>query len=255
MTPFFENLGRRAGRVMRKGKWIYQSLAGDEDDAIAAERAVGLDLAREVCERMVIYRDDAVRRHLTETGQALQQRLAQPDRTFTFGMIVADDPNAFALPGGFIFVSHSMLELLGGDRHELAALLAHEMGHVVFGHALERIMVDSVMSTAIRAGRTTGLLGGWLQRAGARVLYNAYSHEHEADCDRFAVLAAHGAGFDPAGTVRLLQKLKGFAVEHSGEIGRYLSTHPPIDDRIALVMETVRDKGLTNPRPEGETDE
>lgn len=239
MTPFFENLGRRAGRALRKGRWIYRSLTGDDEKALAAEYAVGYDLARDVCERMEIFRNDELRGVLTGIGEEIRERLARK-RTFTFGMIAADEANAFALPGGFVFVSSAMLALAGGDRDELAFLLAHEMGHVVLGHSLERILVDRVMLAAIRAGRTRGLLGGWLKRAGAKMLFNAYSHEQEADCDRFAVLAARGAGFEPDGALRLLEKLRRVAGDRASDVGRYLASHPPFAERIAHVKELIK---------------
>jgi len=239
MAAFFENLGRRAGRALLKGRWIFRSLAGDDARALAAEYAVGCDLARDVCEQMEIFRNDELRGVLTGIGRTLGRRLSRP-RKFTFGMLAADQATAFALPGGFVFVSRGILALAGGDRDELAFLLGHEMGHVVLGHALQRIMLDSVMSAAIRAGRTRGLLGAWLKHAGARMLFNAYSHEQEADCDRFAVLAARGAGFEPAGAVRLLEKLARLADDRAGDVGRYLATHPPFAERIRRAKELIK---------------
>ncbi|MHC4520721.1 MAG: M48 family metalloprotease, partial [Planctomycetota bacterium] len=97
--------------------------------------------------------------------------------TFHFDAFLAGEPNAFALPGGFVFISRSIVELCQWDEDEVAFILAHEMAHVIKRHAIERIVTNSAISMASRAAPTRGVLGPWLQRVGIRFLETAYSRD------------------------------------------------------------------------------
>jgi predicted Zn-dependent protease len=229
----FYNLGRSMGPKLRKAQWMWTSLTGTEAEAIRLEHAVGLDLADEAGRQLALDLDPRTRQALDEVGRRLAACVANRLRSFHFDAFAAGEPNAFALPGGFIFVSRSILELCQWDQSEMAFILAHEMGHVIRGHAIERIVTNTAVSVASRAAPVRGALGGWLKTVGIQYLQTAYSRDQELEADRLGVRLLRAAGFDPEGSIQLLTRLA--ELKQSAEpasLGEYFSTHPTAEIRI-----------------------
>jgi predicted Zn-dependent protease len=229
----FYNLGRQVGPKVRKARWIWESLTGTQADAIRLEHAVGLDLAHEARQQLQIDSDQRTRELLEEIGYQLSTRLANQLRAFRFEAYQDGQPNAFALPGGFIFVSTPILELCRWNRDEIAFLLGHEMAHVVRGHAIQRIVAGSAISAAARAAPAPGTLGAWLHKVGTRFLETAYSRDHELEADALGVRLAAAAGYEPQASIRLLSRLA--EISESADptsLGEYFSTHPSSQVRI-----------------------
>lgn len=229
----FYNLGQKVGPKVRKARWVWGSMTGTEADMIRLEHGVGLDLAEEARNQVPIDSDPSLREILDQSGARLAAKVANEQRRFCFEAFGAGEPNAFALPGGFIFISRSIVELCQWNADEVAFILAHEMGHVLKGHAIERIVTNSAISVASRVGPGRGVLGGWLGRVGVRFLETAYSRDHELEADRLGLRLTAAAGFDPQASVSLFHRLA--ELKKSGDqagLGEYFSTHPSFDVRI-----------------------
>lgn len=229
----FYRLGRITGVQLRKAKWMWQSVAGSEADAIHAEHDVGRDMAAVVLEETPRDLDQATQSLLDEVGRKLTQVVRNRLHRFQMTALDTDRPTAFALPGGFIFLTRSLVHLCDRDRDEVAFVLAHEMAHVIRRHAIDRLLQQKVVSAVARVSPGRGALGSWIRQVGFQALERAYSRDQELEADELGVRLMRAAGFDPAGAVRLLQRL--------GELDRrpdplglgpYLSTHPPVEDRI-----------------------
>ena len=244
MAKFFYNLGKMTGPVARKGQWVWKSLTGSEEEAIEAEHQVGRDLAAAVKEQLGVLTqsmDPKRSEWIDQMGDALAARVLNKHRKFSFIIADMDEPNAFALPGGFIFLGRSLLDLCKWDRDEVAFVMAHEMGHVVKGHSIDRIMNNAAISAASRALPAAGVLVGWIKSAGVKVLQSAYSQDNEFEADHFALRVVAAAGLSPRGGVRLMERLKEFSkspVETA--LGEYLTTHPPFDERIARMNSMIK---------------
>ena len=130
MSGLFYNLGRMVGPKVRKAKWIWQSVTGSEADAIKVEHDVGQDLACEIRHRLELDQNPQTAQLLNETGRRLSACVVNKSRRFSFEAVNGAEPNAFALPGGFIFVTGSLVELCQWNQSEVAFILGHEMGHV-----------------------------------------------------------------------------------------------------------------------------
>ena len=248
----FFHLGKKLGPKVRKARWMWESMTGTEADAIRLEHGVGLDLAVEARRQLSMDADPQAGHLLDELGSRLSACVAHRLRSFHFDAFRAGQPNAFALPGGFIFVSRSILDLCRWDRDEVAFIVAHEMAHVIRRHAIDRIVTNSAVSVLSRTASVRGALGGWLRGVGVRVLETAYSRDQESEADRLGVRLVTAAGFDPQGSIRLLGRLA--ALRQAPEpldLGEYVSTHPTCGMRINDIRRYLAQCSKTGVRPAG----
>ncbi len=234
MDAFFKGLGKKAGETYKKSRWIYDSLLGTEAEAIASEYKLGHQMAQEI-----IASSEGVE---IEFIDGLTKRLAAWINTthrFTCTVLRSDDVNAFVLPGGFIFLTDALVNHCENNKDELAFVIAHEMGHVVKGHAFDRMIAEhsiQVISTWLRAG---GLLGNAAKQATLKFLKTQYSRDNEHEADDFGIRLTMAGGYDPQGAVHMFERLKALG---ESDIPEFFSTHPAFDSRIAQIKKTARRK-------------
>jgi len=241
LEDFFFKLGRKLGTSARKGRWIWSSLTGSEAEALEAEYQAGCDLAQAFDRGAPC--DDDPRSHelLARTSRRLTERLTNEQRRWRVTPIQADEPGAFALPGGFVYVTRPLLELCDFDEDEIACVVGHEMGHVVRGHAMERITNQLLTSAAARAASIPGgLLSQWILSTGMKLLSSAYSQDQEFDADEFGARLAAAAGYDPRAAIRAFERLQGFETEGELPLAQYFSSHPPLEERIERLRGLIR---------------
>lgn len=237
---FFEKLGRAAGRFARKGKWIYQSLAGDDKDAVRAEYAVGCDLAEQTRRQFQMGEDPQTVELVRGVGQTLAAWVNHPDRRFSFEVYVAPDVNAFALPGGFVFLTRAIVQMCLGRRDELAFILGHEMAHVIRGHVLDRMIWGTLVNAASNAVRVAGPMAGVIRSAAVTYVQRSYSRDQELEADLLGLRLMRAAGFDGEASIRLLEHLREVVPKHESAFSKYFGTHPQFDDRIEHLRRFLR---------------
>ncbi len=174
--------------------------------------------------------------------------LAKRDRPdVTWQVHVIDDPktvNAFATPGGFLYV-YSGLLLAADDESEVAGVLGHESGHVVARHSA-RSMVDAFgleAVTSLALGQNPSLLSKVATGIAGQGVMLAHSRSEEAEADTYGVRYASAAGFDPHGIGDFFKKLLAQEGKQPG-ILKYLSDHPATPERIAAVNQYIADHHL-----------
>ncbi|MGA2323298.1 MAG: M48 family metallopeptidase [Sedimentisphaerales bacterium] len=233
MSGLFYNMGRMLGPHVRKTRWVWQSITGNEVDAIRLERDVGQDLVCGIRQQLKLDPDPQIAHLLNEVGSRLAGCVANKLRTFGFETFEGGEPNAFALPGGYIFVSRSLVELCKWNQDEIAFILGHEMSHVIRGHAMNRIITNSAITLGSRFISARGSLTGLLNTVGVRLLESSYSQELEIEADKLGALLVVAAGYNskaPAALLSRLAKLSQSGVESS--FGHYFSSHPSFNLRI-----------------------
>jgi Zn-dependent protease with chaperone function len=249
VEDFFVKLGRKLGTGVRKGRWIWSSLAGSEAEALEAEYRAGCDLARAFDRGASLDPDPRSREIVARTGARLSQRLVNKQRRWRVAPIQAEEPGAFALPGGFIYLTRPLLELCDFDADEIACVVGHEMGHVVRGHAMERITNQLLTSAATRVARIpAGILSQWILGAGMSLLHSAYSQDQEFDADEFGARLAAAAGYDPRAAIRAFERLQTLETKDELPLARYFASHPPLAERIERLQALIRAK-TTQPDP------
>ena len=231
-----------AGRKVRKAKWMWESVAGSEAEAIQAEHAVGRDMAAVVLEETPRDSDRTTQALLDEIGERLSAVVRNRLHRFQMTVINADRPAAFALPGGFIFVARALVSLCDRNEDAIAFVLAHEMAHVIRRHAIERLLQQKVVSAVALVSPGRGALADWIRKVGFQGLERAYARDEEFEADELGILLMRAAGFDPAGAIRVLECL-GSLNPSADPLGlnRYLSTHPPIEERVRRLRRLAHD--------------
>ena len=229
----FYKLGKLAGVKFRKAKWMWQAATGSETDAIRAEYRVGRDIAAVILEQTPSGADEEVQALLDGIGQELAAAVRNKVHRFQMISVEEAHPIAFALPGGFIFVARSLVELCDKARNEVAFVLAHEMAHVIRRHAIDRLLRQKVISATSLVSPGRVALTSWIRQVGFQWLERAYSQDQEFEADELGVLLMRAACFDPAGGIRLLERLGGLdRTPDPLELGPYLSTHPSVEERV-----------------------
>jgi len=209
----------------------------------AQEIEIGRQLSAVLLGSKPLHPDMQLQRYLNQLGRWLSLQTSRPDLPWTFGVLDDNGFNAFAAPGGFVFVTKGLIDRVA-DESELAGILAHEISHVVQRHHLEAIRKNA------RAGIVTQLIGSQLNNnlGGAvsaqligfgRNLYSrGLDQGDEYEADRLGVTLAASAGFDPFGLPAVLQLLRS-ATPDDPVFSLSLSTHPPAQlriDQMALAM-------------------
>jgi beta-barrel assembly-enhancing protease len=240
MASFFYRLGKAIGPPLRQANWVFRSLTDTDAEALRAENAVGRDLASALLQQMELDREPAVEAMLVDLKYRLAQCLRNRQRQFQFLAVKTAEINAFALPGGFVFITRPLLEFCQWDQDELAFILGHEMAHIVQGHVMDRLLANSMIRATL--GRLTpvgGLLGQPIVGLAATLLNQGYSQDNELEADRVGIQLASHAGFDPTAAARLFARLRNLGGDRSPLSG-YFSTHPSLEIRIQHLSRHTR---------------
>src|SRR4051812_15044229 len=208
------------------------------------EIALGQENDAQVRTEMGSYDDRALQEYVASIGVKLAMNSERPNLPWHF--TVADVPavNAFALPGGYIYITRGILPFLD-DESQLAGVLGHEIGHVTARHAASQYSKSVLSQFGLVAAAIAAPGGPALAQAGGTglgLLLLKNSRDDEAQADGLGVRYASRAGWDPAGMPRMLTTL-GRIEETSDSKGvpNWLQTHPQPDDRVQRVQAAVRD--------------
>jgi beta-barrel assembly-enhancing protease len=217
-------LGGKSRKPYRQAKWVWSSMAGTEDESIRAEQEYGEECARAFATQFSDKVSRTDQELVNSIGAKLADAVKDPRRKFRIEVAASAAANAYALPGGFIFITQSLLDLCGRDKDEIAFFLGHEIGHVIRGHARDRLTAttffNAVMSRLPAAGRLLRTL-----------MSRGYSQLQELEADQEAIRLTSAAGFNAQTSVAALKRLLQVAPNPSG-LAEYLSSHPPISERV-----------------------
>jgi predicted Zn-dependent protease len=203
--------------------------------SLEKEMALGKQLAAEVARQAKLLDEPIISEYVNRVGQNLV-RNSDAKVPFTFRVIEADDLNAFALPGGYVFVNTGLIQM-AEEEDEFAGALAHEIAHVAARHSTRRETKSQIASLSTIP--LSVLLGGWAgmaARQGANVLvpmtFLSFTRKDEAEADYLGLQYMYAAGYDPAGEISILEKLGALNRQKPGAVSRLFSTHPMDSDRI-----------------------
>lgn len=207
----------------------------------AQENQVGNDEHQKILAEFGEYTENGVAAYVTEVGRKVTARTERPDVVYKFTVLDSEIVNAFALPGGYIYVSRGLLALANSEA-ELAAVLAHEAGHITGKHSAERYsrgvvtsLGANILSAAVGSSGVSQALG-----LGADLYLKSYSRDQENEADSLGIRYLTQGGYDPAAMTSFLVNLQNSSMLEDKIAGRastspidgYFSTHPATQDRV-----------------------
>jgi len=192
-----------------------------------------------------VYDNPELGAYIARIGGMLAKNSELPDLDFTFTVLNDFKVNAFALPGGYVYITRGLLAI-AADEAEIAGVLGHEIGHVTARHTAQRYSATMATNIGLQVlgviGSVAGVPGGAGQLAslGAQIALQSYSREQELESDLLGVRYIGRAGYDPDAMAGFFQKLKARTAledkmsnrKNSSENFSIMSTHPLTSERI-----------------------
>ena len=211
--------------------------------SLEKEMALGKQLAEEVRRQAKVVEDPLISEYVNRVGQNLV-RNSDAKVPFTFQVIEGNSPNAFALPGGYIFVYTALIKI-ADEEDELAAAMAHEIAHVAARHMTKQATKTQIAGIAgipvgvILGGGIGGVLARQGMNAGLPAAFMAFTRKDESEADYLGVQYLYAAGYDPNGAISIFEKLESLERKQPGTVARIFSTHPMDAARIQKTEQEI----------------
>ncbi len=219
---------------------------------VKKEEEMGREFMKIVLKHFELIKDPVIVKYLNQVGNRIVSTLPSKHFTYHFYIIKQNAYNAFASPAGNIFINSGLLEAIENEE-ELAGILAHEIAHVECRHISQKIERSSKIGLLTLAGIAAGIflgIGGSGAAADAVVrgsvaagtsLSLAYSREDEMQADHMGLKHLDKAGYDCAGLLAILKKIRSKQWFGSDQIPTYLTTHPASEERIVYISAWLED--------------
>ena len=216
------------------------------------ELEIGSSEAASIDSQVPIVRDTAITQFVTRLGRSLTSQTDRADLDWRFTVVNVWPVNAFALPGGYVYVTRGLIEQ--SDRlDELAGVMGHELAHVVRRHTAKQIEAGREQEAGVALLCTlTGLcrtIGGAIAvQVGADAQTAQYSQRHEAEADSVGVIITRRAGIDPEGLPLFLETVLAQRSEQPTPLEAFFASHPTDESRIAALRRHI---AVLGPSPGG----
>lgn len=204
------------------------------------EVALGLDMDQDLQKKLKILNDPKMQERLNFIGNKVASFSDRQDVKYYFRIVKDKELNAFAIPGGFVYINSALLDVASDS--ELAGVIAHEIGHIAARHSVKKL--QALLGYQIILNIALGLSGNIQMGEAIDIVFNVvslgYSRKDEFLADKLAVRYTKRAGFNPYGIISFFEKLKKEA-EMKGPNFKlvFLSSHPPIVERIKNVEKEI----------------
>lgn len=208
--------------------------------SIEEERQLGDRFAAEIEKKQTVVQDQEVQSYVDRIGRRLLAGARSVDFPYTFKVVKDDTVNAFALPGGHTYV-HSGLIKAAQSEAELAAVMAHEINHVVARHGTRQLTQQYGYALVLQLvlgenpNQVAQLAVSLFGKAGSM----SYSRSMETQADILAVETLYRSGYNPAAMLTFFRKMDAMGHENPSQLARFFSSHPMAGERIVRVQEEI----------------
>jgi predicted Zn-dependent protease len=211
------------------------------------EWRMGQQLEGELRQKLRLVEYPVTVAYVSDIGRRIVRQTELSGAPWTFHVVADPEINAFATPGGHVYVNTGLIRAAGSTA-ELAGVLAHEIGHGVSRHSTERI--SKVYGLGLGARLLLGANPSTLEQIAAQIAAGGavarFSRDDEREADRLGVESMYRAGYDPRGMAAMFEKLLAQRKSRPGSVQQFFATHPLAEERIAAVR---RQAAALPPRP------
>jgi predicted Zn-dependent protease len=212
------------------------------------EIAIGRDADKDVVSSIGLYPDEGLQKYIQAVGGSIARTTERPNLPWTFRVVDDAAVNAFAIPGGFVYVTRGIMTHLNSEA-ELVGILGHEIGHVTARHSVSQMSKQQLAQVGLVAGTIlspqVARMGG-LAQTGLGVLFLKFSRSDESQADQLGFKYMMAGGYDPRKMVDVFKMLEGVGRQEGGGGGRlpqWLSSHPAPENREAWAEREVASVG------------
>ncbi len=208
--------------------------------SLEEEKQLGDQFAREVEKQQRVVNDPQVQAYIDRLGNRLLTGVRSREFDYTFKVVKDDSVNAFAVPGGHVYV-HTGLMKAAQNETELAAVVAHELNHGVARHGTQQLtqQYGLALVTQLVLGQNQNLLAQLAASLFGHGAAMTYSRGMENQADYLAVETMYRAGYDPRGMLAFFRKLDTISKRSPGSLEQFFSSHPLTSDRIQRVQAEI----------------
>ena len=205
------------------------------------EIRIGREVAANLAARYGLVSDEKLNRYLNRVGWAAARISERPGLPYRFAVLKTEEVNAFAAPGGYIFVTQGLLKSLKNEA-ELAGVLAHEISHVTHKHIVKAIQKSNLMGAGVdfaaAASKNTELLDQ-VSDLSINMLMNGLGRKEELEADQVGTTLSGKVGYEPAALLHVVQDIQARHANDKTMI-RFNKTHPAPEERIEVIEKTLR---------------
>jgi predicted Zn-dependent protease len=241
-------------------RWLL--LAGTVSCAVSQQQEVqlGADYATQIAKELPMVRDAQVNRYITSLGNTLIRATDSRGLTWHFAVVDSREVNAFAVPGGWIYVNRGLIER-AQNMSQVAGVLGHEIGHVTRRHTVQQmqqaqganagVVLLCTLTKACESGAGQAAIG-----VGGSAIFAKFSRSDEREADAEGVKTTVNAGIDPNGIPGMFQLLLNERGRNPNALDAFFATHPLAEDRIKETQALIAAypssqlKGLRKDTPE-----
>jgi beta-barrel assembly-enhancing protease len=207
------------------------------------EVALGQEYAAQINQQLPIMTDPEVNRYINVLGDSLARLTSRADLDWHFYVVNSREVNAFAVPGGFIYINRGLIERMD-NLSQLAGVLGHEIGHVVRRHSVEQMQKAQGANIGVTlACVLTRICETQAAQAGIQIAGNAvfarFSRQDESEADADAVAMLVRARINPVGIPQMFQKLIEERQRRPEGVEAWFATHPVEEDRVAHTQSMI----------------
>ena len=207
------------------------------------EVQMGQEYAQQINAQLPIIRDPELNRYINVLGDSIARLTNRSDLDWQFFIVDAQEVNAFAVPGGFVYINRGLIQR-ADQMDEIAGVLGHEIGHVVKRHTVKQMEKAQganigVTLACVLTGVCNSQVAGAAINVAGGALFAKFSRSDEAEADNEGFKNVVKAGISPVGMVTMFQKLLEERTRRPGAVDSFFLTHPLEEDRIQAVQAQI----------------
>ena len=207
------------------------------------EIQMGQEYSQQINAQLPIVSDPEINRYINVLGDQIANLTGRSDLPWRFYVVDSREVNAFAVPGGYIYVNRGLIERTS-QMDELAGVLGHEIGHVVRRHSIKQMEKAQGANVGVTlACILTNICNSQVAQAGINIaggaVFARFSRQDELEADQEAIANTVRAGISPQGIVTMFQKLMSERKSRPGAVEGWFATHPMEEDRIAATQASI----------------